>query len=58
MRFQPVLVAHPLGENLEVGDDAFAGFLAHDVADADPVVEFVRRDHRKDLDAATRMFCP
>ena len=51
-RVDPVLVAHPLGEDLEMGVDPLFRLFAHQRADPDPVVEFVGRDHREDLDVA------
>ena len=55
LRVDPLAVAHPLGEDLEMRLDPLARFLAHDVADADPVVEFLGRDHRQDRHAAPGM---
>jgi hypothetical protein len=45
-------VAHPFREDVEMRLDPFAGLRAHDLAHADPVVEFIGRDHRQDLHTA------
>nr|ADI18340.1 hypothetical protein [uncultured Rhodobacterales bacterium HF4000_03E16] len=51
-------VAHPFGEDLEMRMNALARLFAHHFADADPVVELVRRDHRENLDPPTGMVGP
>ena len=53
-----MLVAHPFGEDLEMGVDPLTRLLAHDVADPDPVVEFLGRDHRQHLDPGFRIRRP
>ena len=45
-------VTHPFCENFIMRLDPFTRLCPHDISDTDPVVEFVGRDHREDLDLA------
>ena len=51
--FNPLTVAHPLGENLEMGVDTLTRFFAHDVANTNPVIKFFRRNDGEHFDPAS-----
>ena len=46
----PLSVAHPLGKDLVMSLNPLAGLFAHNFSNTDPVIEFLRWNHRENLD--------